>query len=147
MSALDSDQRAVIRAHAKDTVCYVLAETGECLDLARGRVDAMTGRTLRHITHAQLPTTLPRSWMLAAVLCPGDSTEPWAAWASRLEPAQRERIIFYEPPGIERIAPQVFAGWIARHLPDPVRQEVRDFKEFNRLLGSDLNLRILLDYE
>lgn len=147
MRALDSNQRAVIRAHAKDTVCYVFAETGDCLHLARGRAEAMTGRTLRHVTSARLPTGLPKSWMVAAILCPGDTTDALAAWASRLEPGQLDRIVFYEPPQLDKVAPQVYAAWIGRHLPDPVRQQVRDFRELNRLLGSDLNIRILQDHE
>lgn len=146
MRALDSNERAVIRAHAKETVCYVLADSGDCLQLARGRAEAMTGRILRHVTSAQLPTVLPRSWMLAVDLCPGDTTDALAAWASRLEPGQLDRIVFYEPVQLDKVVTQVYAAWIGRHLPSLVRQQVRDFKDLNRLLGSDLNIRILQDY-
>lgn len=147
MPVLRADERAIIRAHAKDTTCFVVGEDGHCLELARARAEAMTGRLLRHLRSSELPAALPDSWMVAVILCPGDSTEAVASWASRLEVSEARRILFYESFDLDLVADRVYAGWIRHGLPDPVRQRVHDFKELNRRLGSDLNMRILEDHE
>ena len=107
----------------------------------------MTGRLLRHLRVSELPATLPDSWMLAVILCPGDSTEAVATWVGKLGVSETRRILFYESFDLDLVADRVYAGWIRHQLPDPVRQRVHDFKELNRLLGSDLNMRILQDHE
>lgn len=147
MSIFTAEERSIIRSHRFDTVCYVLAQSGACLDLARERVRAVTGRKLQYLTAENLPAELPRSWMLAVVLCPGDDTHRLGAWAAKLGPARHARIIFYEPDELDATADQAYAGWNRHPLPDPIRRRVRDFKEFNRFLGTDLNIRILDDHQ
>lgn len=147
MSIFTAEERRSIRSHRFDTVCYVLAQSGACLELARDRVRAVTGGTLRYLSPDELPAELPASWMLAVVLCPGDDTRRLGAWAAQLSPARHARIIFYEPDQLDATADQVYAGWNQQPLPDPIRRRVRHFKEFNRLLGTDLNIRILDDHQ
>ncbi len=145
MAIFSPDERDIILKHRKDTICFVLAETGICLGLAKDRVRSVTGRSLLLVNTDALPTNLPPSWMLAVFLCPGDNTEALAKWAAKLGPARMTRIYFYEPEEFGRLA-ETYAAWIREGLPDPIRRRAHGFKELNRLLGVDLNTMVLRDY-
>lgn len=146
MAYFTRDETEIIKAHRKDTTCYVLADTGTCLELKAQEVRRVTGRTLVPLTSARLPGTPPRSWMLAVVLCPGDDTKRLAAWALRLRPADQDRIDFYEPQALPQVD-AVYGAWTEAGLPDPNRFPVDDLAHLNRLLGLDLNRRILRDHQ
>lgn len=101
-------------------------------------------RTLRPIASSDLERLrLPRSWMLAVLLCPGDNTERLASWASRLPSGQLDRVRFYLHP--ETDARASCEGWARAGLP-PLRYEVaRDFPSFHRLFGLHFNDRVYED--
>lgn len=147
LSLFSGEETEVIRRHRFDTVSYLLAERDVCLELARDRVQGVTGRTLRHITLDQLPSELPESWMLAVLHCPEDDIERLADWARRLTVADQNRVLFYEPESHPRDeAARALRPWMRAGLPAPVRHRVADRKELNRVLGNDLNWRILEDH-
>jgi len=146
MMVFQPEERDAIRAFRKQTICYVLAQQGNCLDLAIGRVKAVTGRSMQLLDGATFPRDLPYSWMLAVVICPGDDTTQLGSWASRLSPPDLARIRFYEPHELEETADRIYEGWTNKGLPDPWRIRVHGFKELNRVLGGDLNVRILEDH-
>lgn len=146
MAFFTRDETEIIRAHRLHTTCYVLAETGACLNLKAEEVRRVTGRRLLPITGASLPRRLPRSWILAVVLCPGDLTGTLASWALRLTPADLDRILFYEAQQLPDLD-ATYRGWVEARLPDPNRFPVDDLAHLTRLIGLDLNRRILRDHQ
>lgn len=106
----------------------------------------MTGRKISLVEPSTLPLpeTLPKSWILAVLLCTGDSTEEVSAWARRLPPAARRRIWFYEAPTIDPA--RAYAAWREAGLGSPLADAFSDFLHFNRLFGNDLNEQIYQDF-
>ena len=147
MAFFTRDETEIIRVHRFDTTCWVLAEHGACLDLKTQEVRKVTGRRMVPVTANALPRHRPTSWFLAAILCPGDTTDSIAAWAMQLKPGDWVRIVFYEAEGVEAQADEVFRGWTAKNLPDPVRRRVAGLEELTKALGRDLNRRILRDHQ
>lgn len=139
------DYVAVVRAHRMGTLAYVVADSGNCLDIQAHEVARVRGRSLRTITSADLPRLRPpASWAMAVVLCPGDTTEALAAWAHKLPPPELDRIWFDEHPGVE--PDKAYAAWVESGLAMPLRDVVRDFATFHTLFGDDLNDRIYADF-
>jgi hypothetical protein len=135
---------AVVRAHRGKTVAFVLADTGTCLDIQRDKVARVRGRALRAIASSDLGRLrLPASWAMAVVLCPGDTTDALAAWASKLDHADVERISFYEHPDVDPAL--AYRGWSGAWLPMPNRDVVKDFASLHRRFGNDLNDRTYQD--
>lgn len=138
-----SDYAAVVRAHHKDTVGFILADSDPCLHIQDLKVTRIR-RTLRPIASSDLERLrLPRFWMLAVLLWPGDTTGSLASWASRLPAGQLDRVRFYLHP--ETDARSAAEGWARAGLP-PLRYEVvRDFPSFHRLFGLHFNDRVYED--
>ena len=107
MLTKDPVRHQVILAHMHDTTVFVLAATEPCISTRAKEVAALrprekpqrTGRVLRSIGFEELDDLVPpRSWGLAILLCPGDSTRMVAAFAKRVGPGWRDRIRFFHHP-------------------------------------------------
>lgn len=147
MAFFEADEVALIRAHRFDTTGYILADAPGCLSIQAEEVHRVRGRRLVPLRSKALPprAQLPKSWIMAVVLCPGDATAALAAWARALPLADLGRIRFYEVEGVD--AGPAYAGWIQGGLPALVlRFPVRDTPEFIRLFGRHLNQRIVRDH-
>lgn len=142
----DPEETGIIRTHRLDTTCYVVADTGACLDIQAEEARRVKHRVIRPLKSHQLPAgALPASWIAAVVLCPGDRTLRLAEWAQGLPPGSHHRIRFYTHGDVE--LREAFADWVRLGLPSNVlRFIVRDFQEFIRLFGQHLNQQILRDW-
>lgn len=146
----DADQGApgyqeIVRTHRMDTVAYVLADSGECLDIQREEVANVPGRRIVPLTSTDLAELEPPgSWFLAALLCPGDTTETVAAWATGYPADDLDRIRFYDHPDTDPAT--AYAAWNDAGLGAPLRDTVADFPSFHRRFGNHLNDRIFLDW-
>lgn len=84
------------------------------------------------------------SWLMAVLLCPGDSSAAIAAWARRHK-ADPDRIHFYAHKGTDPF--EALAAWHRSGLPPPIVTEgITSWKEFHRRFGRDLTVRILQDW-
>jgi hypothetical protein len=138
-----TDYATVVREHAARTTGIILADSGDCLDI-RGHEVRHVRRMLRPVASGDLEKLeLPDSWMLAAILCRGDSTSLVAGWAARLSAPLRDRIRFYQHPDCDLVA--ALAPWYAAGLDDARVVEVRDFTSFHKEFGVHLNDRIYAD--
>lgn len=138
-----SDYASLVRANASRTKGFVLADSGECLDIRDAEI-ARIQRSLRPITSKELEVLeLPPSWLLGVILCPGDDMARVAAWTSQLPASDRERVRLYPHERCDLIA--MLAPWYAGGLDDPRADEVRDFATFHRFFGNDLNDQIYAD--
>lgn len=147
MGIFSPDETKIIRDHRMDTLCYVATDTDPCAKLADGRVADVTGRRLECVSLDELPARRPKSWLAAIIHCGGDDLSPVASWARSLTLPDLDRVVFFEPgssPEAEALAS--FGPWLDAGLPDPIRHRFTDFRELNRLLGTEINLRIWEDH-
>lgn len=145
MPGLPPRWHAVVRAHHRETLGLVVAESGTCLKLQADERDLVPGRVFRPAKPAELAGwTLPRSWFLGVLLCPGDTTDALAAWAKSLAGADLERVHFYYTPRV-RLA-DTLAAWKAAALPDLPINQVRDFSSFHHLYGRHHGDRVYRDH-
>jgi hypothetical protein len=132
-----SDYHRVVRANIGKTRGFILAERHPCLDIRNKEVEAIH-RDLQPAFAAKLAgLRLPTSWLFAGILCPGDTTDEVAAWASALPARDLDRVRFYAHPNVDM--GEALAGWVEAHLPPPRVDECGDWKEFHRRFGLNLN--------
>lgn len=142
-----SDRVDVIRRHRFDTTAFLVAAQPNCLDIGRLESQKVTGRRLRLVTAAELPgpDRLPASWVVAVLLCPGDTTERIAPWAKQLPTPFWHRIWFYKARGLD--PESAYAPWKEAGLGKPLADAFQDFLDFNRLFANDLNEQIYQDFK
>lgn len=91
-------------------------------------------RTLRAIAPGGAPpSSRPRSWVLAVLVCPGDTLAGTASWVRGLAPRDRDRVYVYFHPHTDRVA--ALAPWYAAGLDDPITSLAHDFKSFPSVVG------------
>src|ERR1051325_12091191 len=99
MKSRPPDYATVVKAHAERTTGFVLADSGDCLDIQDAEVRRVR-RKLQPLGSKDLSALrVPRSWLLAVLLCPDDSMKGVAEWAAARAPAERERIRLFHHPG------------------------------------------------
>jgi hypothetical protein len=146
MAFFSEDDVALIRTHRRETVGYILAGTEKSSKIQEEVVRRVTGRRLLGVRDGSMPEKpLPRSWIMAAVLGPDDTTKSIARWAGDLATPDLERIRFYENGDLD--GAHAYAAWVDAGLTANVLSfPVRDFKEFIVLFGKHLNQQILRDH-
>lgn len=137
------DFATVVRAREKKTTGFVVAPSGKCLEIQAAEIK----RVKRHLVPFA-PTDLvaarpPKSWIVAVLLCPGDTTVDVAGWTAQLAPRDRGRVRFYLHTDTDPVA--AFQGWYAAGLEDPRTATVRDFKSFHKVFGWDFNSQVYQD--
>lgn len=138
------DYAATVREHHPDAEGWLVASREPCITI-RGREVQHVDRVLRPTGPTGLPDPgdLPRSWMLAVLLCPGDDTALVAAWASSIPAGERDRVRFYHHPDVDLTG--AFEAWYAAGLADPRTFEIQDFKTFHKQFGRHFNDQVYRD--
>src|SRR3989304_846539 len=95
------------------------------------------------VESASPPPPEPDWWVLAVLLCPGDTTEAVAAWARQGRAPVADRIHFYLHPHTNPV--EAFAAWYAAGHQEPRTAEVEDFATFHKQFGWDLNNQVYRD--
>lgn len=137
----------IVRKHWRHTPGYVVAASGDCLDVqaketggGRGKVP---GRDFRAHPPAALRDFRPSSsWFLGILLCPGDDVTDILAWTRGLGAADAERVVFYVHPDFDRAA---MPDWHASARPRVVRFSGA-WHEFHRLYGRHHADRVYQDH-
>jgi hypothetical protein len=130
-----------VRAHHQETSGYVVAQSGDCLEIGHqetmGPQSRVTGRTFRAIHPRDLPRIeLPQSWFMGVVLCPTDDLRPILEWMASLRSADHERIVLYVHPDFNQEA----GGQLMRaaHLGHVRTTEFKGaWTDFHHLYGND----------
>lgn len=136
------DYRDVILGARFDTKVYVAAGQPPCISL-RNAVSLPRGRDYRAIDLGDLPEPEPGArWLLAAILCPGDSSEVVVEWLVR-QKADPERVLFILHP--ETDAHAALAAWHAARFPLPETCEARTFRQCAPIVGQFVNEWIYRD--
>jgi hypothetical protein len=134
----------VVSANHKRMKGWIWAQSEPCLSIAKEEVTRIR-RNLEAVPAKGVPP--PPSargwWILAVLLCPGDTTEAVAAWARDLRAAARERIRFFVHPDTDLV--RAFTSWYAAGLEDPLTAEVEDFATFHKQFGWDFNNQVYRD--
>lgn len=140
------DWHDVVAANWRKTTGYVLALDGSCFKVRDDELAAIKkNRVLVGLSARDLDKWTPRgSWLLAVLLCPGDSVEAVARWVKR-HGADADRVHFYAHVDADPYA--ALAAWDDAGLPDPALDDgIAEWKDFHRKFGNDLAIRILEDW-
>lgn len=125
-----------VAPHLHKTTGYVLALREPCLELQwRETVGGgVPGRAFHPLADVDLRRWTPTgSWLLAVILCPGDTLAAVAAWARRIPPDQRDRVRVYHHPRVAyaKAAEPWFRGGHAALR----RNRVNKWEDFHKLFG------------
>ncbi len=136
------DYRDVIHPRRLDTRVFLVANTQPCIDL-RDAAARPTGRDYR-ITDlgAWRDQAVPPSWVLAAILCPGDDTQELVHWLAT-QNGDAERVVFFMHPDTDPVA--ALEAWYGAGHGDPVVHEAATWIDLARPLGQFVNDLIYLD--
>lgn len=140
------DWHDVVAANWKKTTGFILAREPQCLKVRDEELAAVReNRVLIGLSWSELDGwTPPASWILAVLVCPGDSVNELAAWAHR-QKADPARIHFYVHEGADEYT--ALGSWAQVGLPDPaVDTGMTSWTEFHKKFGLDLAIRILQDW-
>jgi hypothetical protein len=123
---------------------WIWAQSEPCLSIAKDEVKRIR-RNLELVDAARAPPVPSRRlwWILAALLCPGDSTTAVVEWARSLRAVDVDRIRFYLHPATDPVA--AFAAWYAAGFENPMTAEVEDFATFHKQFGWDFNNQVYRD--
>jgi hypothetical protein len=123
---------------------WIWAQSGPCLSIAKDEVKKIR-RNLAAVGPTGAPPTpaTPLWWVLAVLLCPGDTTTAVVEWATALRGSGGDRIRFYMHPDTDPIS--AFAAWFGAGLADPLTAEVEDFASFHQQFGWDFNKQVYRD--
>lgn len=140
-----SNPRDVIHPHRFETVGYLFATSPPCIRVQEQEVQRVK-RTLVPLRPGGLPPNhRPKSWILAVLVCPGDSLAEVAPWVRGLPARDRERVYLYFHPETDRVA--ALAPWYAAGLDDPPVSLAHDFKTFHKSFGARMNLQTYNDFK
>lgn len=134
-----------VRRNWKKTTAFLLAGRHPCLTIRDDELDAIRdNRVLVGLSFEDLEAWSPEgSWMLAVLLCPGDSTEPLVDWAEEhsIDPS---RVHFYLHP---ETSWEVLRAWHEAGYPtDQVDDDIDTWERLHRLFGLALSERIVKDW-
>lgn len=136
---------AQVRPHLKETIGYVLATSGDRLDVQKREIQAIKNRLFKSLRPDDLAgLRLPPSWILGVLLCPGDSTDTVAAWASALAAVDRGRLRFYFLGGTD--AGAAMRAWTQEGLGPVAYTNVSTWQHFHHRYGADHAIRVYQDH-
>ncbi len=142
--AFPGNPRDVIHPHRFETAGYLLATSAPCTRIVADEV-RIVKRTLYALTSGHAPpVSRPRSWVLAILVCPGDTLAGIAPWVRRLASRDRERVYVYFHPDTDQVA--ALAPWYKAGLDDPITSLAQDFRSFHKSFGARMNLQTYLDF-
>lgn len=137
--------RDVVAAHHDDSDAVLVAAREPCITIAHAEDANVTGRSFTICRPDELADLeLSDSWILAALLCPGDDAEPIARW---IEAGDRDprRVVFYlheDADGREALTP-----WHDADLPVHATWTISSWKELHKHLGAAWNVRVHDDFK
>lgn len=120
-----------------------MAMRDPCLKTRDEELRAVTGRKLVALELGELEGfEPPQSWILAVLLCSGDSTDEVTDWVRRYN-ADPKRVWFFPHPKVERNA---FRPWEKAGFPMEHVDYVTDWKQLHPYLGMALNDQVYADW-
>lgn len=127
-----------------ETVGFLYASRPPCQGIRDDEVRRIK-RTLVPVGPGGFPSRpLPKSWVLAVLVCPGDSLQDVAAWVRGVPRRDRERVYVYFHPATDRVA--ALSAWYAAGLDDPIVSLAHDFTTFHKSFGARMNLQTYNDF-
>jgi hypothetical protein len=136
------DYRDVVHPRRKETRVLVVAGQPPCIHL-RDEAAKPRGRDYRTASLGDLASVeVPPRWVLAVLLCPGDSTAPVVAWLQRAG-GDPSRVLFVLHPRADPV--EALRAWYEAGFPDPVAVEASTLAGFAKALGRFVNDWIYTD--
>lgn len=141
----------VVRRHHSETAGYVVAQTGECLEIQSDEQRPPTGRVPGR-DFRPLPATAladfdpPASWFLGVLVCPDDDIAAVRDWFLTLAPTDRDRVALFVHPACD--AEAMAAVWHDGGASLPRTVELRGtWEHFHHVYGRLHSDRVYLDHE
>lgn len=140
----------IVREHHAKTAGYVVAQTGDCLDLQaqeqRHPKGRLRGREFTPIPISNLATQrLPVSWFLGIILCPRDDLEPILDWYITLPAEGRDRVVLFFHPKFAKDS--LDQAWGRRGAPAPQTVRLRGtWEHFHHVYGRLHGDRVYVDH-
>lgn len=142
MSKRPSGYHDVVKAYWRQTKGYVLASRQPCIRIRDDEV-----KHINRVLVAQHPDDLaslelPKSWIMAVLLCPGDSTADLAAWA-RKHRIQPGRVWFFLHPDTD---PEALRPWRDVGFRTDQVAFTSTWEDLHPLFGLALNDQVYADF-
>lgn len=138
------DWYTVVRGHWKQTTGFLLASAEPCLSIRDQELESVGGRALASRSPKDLERwNPPRSWILAVIVCPGDSLQPVVDWVHRHR-ADPDRVWFFLHP---RTDPAPLRSWLEAGHDTVHVDSVSNWQELHKLFGLALNDRVYADWK
>ncbi len=136
-----ADYRDVVHPRRMDTAVYIAAEQPPCIRLQQqaARPKSRDHRTERLGALADVDP--PERWLLAVILCPGDTTDDVVQWLRAH--GDPDRVVFFLHPDTDPVA--ALKAWYDAGHPDPVAYEAKTWKQLAAQLGRFVNDWIYVD--
>lgn len=134
----------VVVNHHGESDAILVAGREPCITIASDEEDNVTGRSFQVIDPGELDgLELRSSWMMAVLLCSGDTTKPVADWIQATGRDPR-RVIFYLHADTN---PQAsLEAWHEAGLPIHSTWTISDWKGFHKHFGAHWNVRVFDDF-
>lgn len=135
----------MLRQNWEKTTAFLLAGSDPCITIRDEELEVIQGnRVLVGLSFDDLRTWEPSgSWMLAVLLCPGDTTERLATWAAKRD-IDTGRVHFYLHPETSWGALETWHE--AGYPTDQVDDDIDSWERLHRLFGLDLSEQIYKDW-
>lgn len=139
-----TDFAAIVGAHHREARAFLLATSEHCAEV-RDREVEVVRRNLEVVDPAALLDLEPEgSWVLAVLVCPGDTVEAVARWAAELPAEALQRVLIYLRTDVDTVA--ALAPWYAADLPNPYTADFTDWAGFHKQFGADFNNQVYRDF-
>jgi hypothetical protein len=136
------DYRDVVHPVRLQTRVVIAAGTPPCITL-RDQAAHPRGRDYHTVRLGNLEDlALPERWVLAAILCPGDTTESLVAWLQKTG-GDPDRVLVVVHPQTDSVA--ALRAWYAAGYNDPLVVEAQRLRDFAADLGRFVNDWIYVD--
>lgn len=143
MTKRPSGYHDVVKAHWRQTKGYVLAGRQPCIQIRDDEVKRINRVLVATHPDDLASLKLPKSWVMAVLLCPGDTTNDLAAWA-RQHRIQTSRVWFFLHP---RTDPEALRPWRDAGYRTDQADVVATWKDLHPLFGLALNDQVYSDFQ
>lgn len=142
MTSRPAGYQDVVKRHWRETKGYVIASRQPCIRIRDDEVKRIK-RVLVATGFDGLPLDLPKSWIVAVILCPGDDLGAVLTWARRHK-VQGSRVWFFLHTGVD---PETLRPWKDAGFKTDQAEVVKSWEDLHRSFGLALNDQVYADFK
>lgn len=136
--------RDVVAKHHTDSSAVLVANREPCISIALDEDANVHGRSFLHASPDDLDELeLEDSWIMAVLLCAGDTTEHLANWSLE-EDRDPRRVVFYVHTDTDPRA--ALEAWHEAGLPVHSTWTIENWRQLHKHFGAAWNVRVYDDF-